>query len=134
MNAKKKALRQPACPCGGQAYATCCAPLHEGAPAPTAEALMRSRYSAYALGLAPYLLATWAPETRPDDLDLVTPPQAQWIGLQVLSHQSEGEAALVGFVARYKLNGRAHRLHENSRFRRDADGRWLYIDGEIKED
>jgi SEC-C motif-containing protein len=92
---------------------------------------MRSRYSAYCLGLADYLLATWQPSTRPAELDLATPPVPRWIGLKVLHHRTTGpENAEVEFVARYRIGGRAHRLHETSRFVRE-EGRWLYVDGDI---
>ncbi|WP_374509672.1 YchJ family protein [Niveibacterium sp.] len=120
------------CPCGGGRYAACCERWHAGEAAPDAEALMRSRYSAFALGLTDYLLATWHPDTRPATLDLDESPAPKWIGLQVLAHQAEGDSAQVEFIARYKIGGRAHRLHENSRFLR-RDGRWYYVDGIIDE-
>lgn len=125
------------CPCGLPApYATCCGRYHAGTPAPTAEALMRSRYSAYTLGLAEYLQATWASGTRPATLDLLTPPQPQWLGLTVLSHTDTGDTATVEFIARCKINGRAQRMQEKSRFVRRAEGdvmRWYYVDGEFAE-
>jgi SEC-C motif-containing protein len=123
-----------ACPCGsGRALEACCGRLHAGEPAADAESLMRSRYSAYVLGLEDYLLATWHPSTRPIALDLDTPPCAQWLGLAVKSHTQQDEThATVEFVARYKLNGRAFKLHETSRFEK-VGGRWLYVDGEIRE-
>ena len=93
---------------------------------------MRSRYSAYALGLSDYLLATWHPDTRPAELDVATPPQPKWIGLDVVRHIPDGDAATVEFVARYRVGGRAHRLCETSRFIRE-DGRWYYRDGELAE-
>lgn len=120
------------CPCGSPDYARCCQPLHAGAAAPTAEALMRSRYSAYALGLAPYLLATWHASTRPTALDLNDAP-CQWIGLQIRAHaQQDASHATVTFVARYRVNGRAQRLQEHSRFVRE-DGRWFYVDGDLPD-
>lgn len=117
------------CPCGsGLGYDACCRPLHDGAPAPDAERLMRSRYSAYALQLEPYLLATWHPETRPAALDLAGDP-ARWIGLEVRrAEQFADNSATVEFVARCKIAGRATRLHEISRFVK-IDGRWCYLDG-----
>ena len=94
---------------------------------------MRSRYSAYVQGREDYLLATWYPATRPATLDLDGVPRPQWLGLTIKSHTPLDEMhATVEFVARYKLNGRAFRLHETSRFER-AEGRWLYVDGEIRE-
>jgi SEC-C motif domain protein len=125
------------CPCGfGRTYATCCGIYHDaasGSPAPTAEALMRSRYTAYALGLSDYLLGTWHASTRPGKLDLNEAPIAKWIGLEVTSRLQENEAtATVSFVARYKVNGRAQRLTEKSRFVREG-GRWYYVEGELAE-
>lgn len=120
------------CPCGGGAYARCCGPWHDGTPAPSAQALMRSRYSAYVLGLEPYLLATWHASTRPPSLDLAADPDTRWLGLQVRHHETTGDTATVAFVARYKIGGRAHRLEENSRFVRE-DGRWYYVDGDLKQ-
>lgn len=119
------------CPCGhGADYAHCCAPLHGGAPAATAEALMRSRYSAYALGRADYLLASWHSDTRPSAEELHTPPPT-WLGLEVKRHTQDGDHATVEFVARLRHGGgRAQRMHELSRFVRE-DGRWYYVDGEL---
>jgi SEC-C motif-containing protein len=121
-----------ACPCGSRrALAECCGRLHAGEKAPNAERLMRSRYSAYVLGLEDYLLATWHPATRPAALALNAPPRPQWLGLVVTAHTTVDEDhATVAFVARYKLNGRAFKLAETSRFER-VDGRWLYVDGDV---
>jgi len=120
------------CPCGtGRPYAACCGRWH-AAPgsAPDAEALMRSRYAAYVLGLADYLLATWAPETRPPSIE-PDPPGLKWLGLGLRRHApQDADHATVEFVARSKLGGRAQRLHETSRFERRAGG-WLYVDGEL---
>jgi len=120
------------CPCGsGQRYAACCGPLHAGErPAASAEALMRSRYSAYVLKLADYLLATWHPSTRPSELDLAA-DDSKWLGLDVKRHEvQDDDRAMVEFVARYRIAGRGHRLHELSRFVRE-DGRWFYVDGDL---
>lgn len=123
-----------ACPCGsGRVLEACCGRFHAGAPAPNAETLMRSRYSAYVLGREDYLLATWHPATRPVALELDATPRPQWLGLAVKSYMPlDARQATVEFVARYKLNGRAFRLHETSRFEH-MDGRWLYVDGETRE-
>jgi SEC-C motif-containing protein len=123
-----------ACPCGsGRVLEACCGRFHAGAAAPDAASLMRSRYSAYVLGLEDYLLATWHPDTRPAALDMEATPRPQWLGLAVKTHTPQDEThATVEFIARYKLNGRAFRLHETSRFER-VGGRWLYVDGEIRE-
>lgn len=122
------------CPCGsGQPYAACCGRLHAGAAnAPAADALMRSRYSAYVLGLEPYLLATWHPTTRPAALDLAGDAGTKWLGLEIRRRQTtDADHATVEFVARYRIAGRGHRLHEISRFVRE-DGRWYYVDGDIR--
>ena len=121
-----------ACPCNPEvAYAQCCGPLHAGeSSAASAEALMRSRYSAYVLGDAEYLLATWHANTRPEDLDLGDSASTRWLGLAVKGSTSGPDSATVEFVARYKVGGGpAVRLHEVSRFVREQ-GRWYYVDGE----
>lgn len=91
---------------------------------------MRSRYSAFTQQNTAYLNATWCPDTRPTNLNLADQAGATWLGLTVKHHEViDAGHARVEFVARYKLNGRAHRLHEISRFER-VNGRWLYVDGE----
>ncbi len=91
---------------------------------------MRSRYTAYSLQREDYVLATWHPATRPVALGLVNEVATQWIGLDVKRHHlQDATHATVEFIARYKVNGRTHRLHEISRFVQE-DGHWLYIDGE----
>jgi SEC-C motif-containing protein len=123
------------CPCGsGKPCEHCCGRyLDGGEPAPTAEALMRSRYSAYVRLREDYLLATWHPTTRPATLDLANEASTKWLGLDVRRHeQPDADHAVVEFVARYKINGRAHRLQEVSRFVRE-DGRWLYLDGQVAD-
>jgi len=93
---------------------------------------MRSRYSAYVLKLEDYLLASWHPTTRPQQLDLAN-DTTKWLGLQIKTVVETGpDKASVEFVARYKLNGKAERLHELSRFVR-KDGRWYYLDGTHEE-
>ncbi|MEI7429940.1 MAG: YchJ family metal-binding protein [Betaproteobacteria bacterium] len=122
------------CPCGlHQSYLACCGLYHHGEVAPSAESLMRSRYSAYVLGLEAYLLNTWHSTSRPVALNLTEEPPAHWLGLDVKRQKSTGiDSAIVEFIARYKINGRAHRLHETSRFLRE-EGRWYYLDGEFPE-
>lgn len=117
-----------ACPCGGASYAQCCGRFHAGAIPETAEQLMRSRYSAYVLGLMDYVHQTWHDSTRPARTELEHDPATKWLGLDVKRHVPAGDAASVEFVARYKVGGRAHRLHEVSRFVRE-NGRWFYLDG-----
>jgi SEC-C motif-containing protein len=118
------------CPCGnGKPYDHCCGRhLDGGEPAPTAEALMRSRYTAYVRLREDYLLATWHSSTRPAALGLANEAPTKWLRLEVRRHeQTDADHAIVEFIARYKINGRAHRLHEVSRFVRE-DGRWFYVD------
>lgn len=91
---------------------------------------MRSRYSAYVLKLADYLRATWHASTRPAELDL-SGDDSKWLGLEVRAHVvQDATHATVEFVARYRLAGRGHRLHELSRFLRE-DGHWYYLDGDF---
>lgn len=96
---------------------------------------MRSRYSAYVTGNREYLLASWHRDTRPRNLQLDTQPATRWIGLKIVATQ-EGQSGdsegRVEFIARYKINGRASRLRENSRFVREQ-GRWFYLDGETDQ-
>ncbi|MFI9008350.1 YchJ family protein [Actinosynnema sp. NPDC053489] len=117
------------CPCGrGEPYDECCGPLHDGTrKAPTAEALMRSRYSAFAVGDEEYLLATWHPDTRPASLDL--DPEQRWTRLEVLSHTGGTPFETTGtveFRAHYRYPGGHEVLHEKSRFVREG-GAWLYV-------
>ena len=94
---------------------------------------MRSRYSAYVLGLEDYLLHTWHPDTRPSTLGLSTQsPRPTWLGLSVKRHENPTpDTAIVEFVARLRMGGnRAERLHEVSRFVCEG-GRWFYVDGEL---
>ena len=88
---------------------------------------MRSRYSAYVLGLEDYLLATWHASTRPATLNLKDGPPTKWVGLEITAQAQEGDTATVEFVARCKVGGRAQRMHEISHFVRE-DGRWYYVD------
>jgi SEC-C motif domain protein len=120
-------------------YVDCCGRWHDGLlrgeHAPTPEALMRSRYSAYALvqgrsatrSLLEYLMKTWHPSTAPGDLEL---GPMSWTGLDVLHESVSGDAGVVEFEAHHKVNGRAGTLHELSRFVRER-GAWLYVDGVI---
>lgn len=121
------------CPCRGAAdalpYDACCGRYHAGSPAPTAEALMRSRYSAFVLDELDYLLATWHASTRPGSL-APNRPGSKWLGLEVRRHQPiDADHATVEFVARHKFGGRTERLHEISRFVREQ-GRWFYVDAD----
>lgn len=126
-------MKTPDCPCGsGRPLARCCGRLHAGEPAPDAEALMRSRYSAWVLGDMVYLRASWHPDTCPPDL-APDDGQLRWLGLNVKRHVLTGpDSAEVEFVARYRVAGRGARMHELSRFVREG-GRWLYVDGDVRE-
>jgi SEC-C motif-containing protein len=133
--AKPLSLSVSSCPCGtGRAYADCCGPLIDaGLPAPTAEVLMRSRYTAYVRRREDHLLATWHPATRPQSVDFDPPPT--WLELRVLRHTpdpADPDRAVVEFAARLRVQGRGHRLHETSRFVREG-GRWFYVGAEEGE-
>ena len=128
------------CPCSREnarkrplAYAQCCGRYlddFDRTPAPDAESLMRSRYTAFVLQDAGYVLATWHPDKRPRDFAFDA--GAKWLGLQVRGHRTLGQGhAEVEFIARYRLAGRPVRLHERSRFVQE-DGRWFYLDGETQ--
>ncbi|KIF80141.1 YchJ family protein [Noviherbaspirillum autotrophicum] len=118
-----------ACPCGsGKNYAACCGRfIEEGMVPQSAEELMRSRYSAYVVKNEDYLKATWHATTRPSE-PVLQDDGGKWLGLEVRRHVPAGDSATVEFVARYKMAGRAHRMHEISNFVRE-DGRWYYVDG-----
>ena len=120
-----------ACPCGSQKqFKDCCAAFLSGDAIPaSAEALMRSRYTAYTLNDEAYLRATWDERTCPQECIAHDDP-TKWLGLEVKQHTHDGDAATVEFIARYKINGRAHKLHEVSRFVR-YDGKWFYVNGII---
>ena len=136
------AVPSATCPCGRLqgngarakplAYADCCGRFidhWDAQPAPDAEYLMRSRYTAFVRERADYLLATWHPSHRPQSLDFDA--AAQWLGLEVRGHWvQDADHAEVEFVARHRLGGRAVRLHERSRFVREG-GRWYYVDGDM---
>lgn len=129
----KRPSESTACWCySGLDQAQCCAPFLSGEQqAPTALALMRSRFSAYVTHNERYLRETWYPVTCPAELSL--DPQRRWLGLKIISTQagdvgdSEG---VVEFVVRYKIDGKGHRLHEVSQFQH-VGGRWLYVGGEV---
>ncbi|MER5554528.1 YchJ family metal-binding protein [Streptomyces sp. NPDC002793] len=116
------------CPCGLPAsYGDCCGRLHAGtASAPTCEALMRSRYAAFVVRDAGYLLCTWHPESRPPAVDF--DPAMRWERLEILA-TTEGSAfhttGTVTFRAHYTDGGRPDSLHEQSRFVREQ-GAWVY--------
>jgi SEC-C motif-containing protein len=133
---KTLALDKP-CPCGRVgikpkiwAYGECCGRwIETGTPAPDAESLMRSRYSAFVLEREAYLLKTWHASHRPERIEFE--PGVKWLGLDVRTHtQDDAIHAQVEFVARQKPSlGAAVRLHERSRFV-VAEGQWQYVDGD----
>lgn len=125
------------CPCGsGSALEACCAPIVGGAPAPTAEALMRSRYTAYVLKEVDHIERTHAAEIR----DTFSREEAEelaraveWSGLEIRAVSGGGttdDTGTVEFISRYKMNGQIQIHHEKSAFRRE-DGQWVYVDGEM---
>jgi len=137
------------CPCGGPAIMRCCGPFIAGAALPpSAEALMRSRYTAFVMQDEDYLRKTWHPSTRPSERIVDKDEKIQWLGLEIKSalrlRQRKEESPeppdhdTVEFVARFRVNGRAQRLHEVSRFVREpetpgGEPRWFYVDGSFPE-
>lgn len=118
------------CPClSGLTYGECDGPLHRGERvAPTAVQLMRSRYSAFALGDSAYLLATWHPSTRPADLEI--DPAVRWYRLDIVASSAGGPLDATGtveFTAYHRTETGRDSQHEVSRFVRE-DGRWFYLD------
>jgi len=125
------------CPCGsGASLGACCGPIIGGAPAPTAEALMRSRYTAYVIEELDHIAQTHASEARStfDQSEAENLARsAEWLGLEIQATSGGGETDQTGtveFATRYKKAGQLHVHHEKSEFRRE-DGRWVYVDGEM---
>lgn len=139
MKKKTKAVANT-CPCGSNLpYSNCCAIWHrrfdqdqtqpeDGTP----EGLMRSRYTAYVLGLEAYLLATWTPQSRPEHA-VINNSGLKWLGLRILRAQTDvdGLHATVEFIARSRQDGKGQRHHEISRFKR-ISGQWRYLDGDLQ--
>ncbi len=122
------AMTTRSCPCGLTGpYEKCCGRYHAGAAAPSAEALMRSRYSAFVRQDAGYLLRTWHPRTRPARLDL--DPAMRWTGLEILG-TTDGSAFHTTGTVTFRASYRGGSLHERSRFER-VDGAWVYVDGDF---
>lgn len=124
------------CPCNsGSHHSSCCGPLISGRGiAITAEALMRSRYTAYVVKNVDYLLKTWHPSTKPSNINLGTIPE--WHGLHIVSTGAGDEADIYGtveFKATSLSDGKILLLHEKSRFVKEHN-QWLYVDGDIKDD
>jgi len=126
------------CPCGSdRPLGDCCGVFHAGTPAPDAERLMRSRYSAYVLGLIDYLVATTVPAQQGQlDREALTAWSlgSHWQGLQVLEHRPEPgdpDHARVSFVARWEDGRGAHRHEERSGFVL-REGRWYFLDPTVR--
>lgn len=127
------------CPCGSELeFAACCEPIISGeAPAPTAEALMRSRYSSHVKGMYEYLGTSMHPEMRGDlSVDEIKEwsEQITWTGLEILDTKAgsaEDEVGEVEFVAHYKLGGVPQELHEHSFFRKEGEN-WYYVEGMVQ--
>jgi len=122
------------CPCtSGDTYDSCCGPILSGALiAPTAARLMRSRFTAFASGDAEYLLRSWHPSTRPDDLRLDS--ETRWIRLDIVSTSAGGpfdDEGVVEFEAVYRERGTAGTMRERSRFVRE-NRVWTYLDGRLE--
>ena len=132
-------MMQKTCPCGsGKPFAYCCEPIVQGQKfAPTAEALMRSRYSAFAMGAVDYLINTTAPEMRgPDDKEILEEQvkYTNWLGLNIISTSQGGrndDQGIVEFEARFETTEQTAVLYEKSHFRRE-DKQWLYVDGNVE--
>lgn len=128
-NKDKKENNTTLCPCeSGKPYKLCCQPYVEQiSNAPTAEALMRSRYSAFSLLNEDYLRYSWHPDTCPKQIHLNQ--NTQWTGLKIIKTEDGGkndDSGTVEFIARSKINGKASRLHENSHFKR-FEHHWVYL-------
>lgn len=127
-------FKQPCPCCSGNPYQECCQPFHEGTDiAQKAEQLMRSRFSAFALGLTDYLKMTWADDTCPTDLEI--DENIKWINLHINGRKKgrkKDQEGWVTFIASYEINGAQGTLHEKSYFIRDENNHWRYVDGEIK--
>lgn len=118
------------CPCGlPRTYDQCCGRYHAGAAAPTAEALMRSRYCAFVRRDEAYLLRTWHPRTRPARVEF--DPGMRWTGLEILG-TTDGSAFHTRGTVTFRASFRGGSLHERSRFER-VDGAWVYVDGDMLE-
>ncbi len=123
------------CPCGSEKeYQACCGAIHNGLrQAESPLELMKSRYSAYALGNGRYLVDTAVPENRYEaDVELIEEhaKQTQWLSLQIVDASEENDSGMVEFKAFYDENGTVKMLHERSRFVK-LDGRWFYADGKL---
>lgn len=128
-----KTDKMPACPCGsGAAFALCCHRFLAGEALPqTPLELMRSRYTAYTCHNSRYIGQTWYPGSRPEGIIHID-PAIKWIRLEIIRHQISQNDGLVEFIAHCKINGRAQKMHETSRFLKE-NGQWYYLDGLFTE-
>ena len=121
------------CPCGStHTYNQSCRPYHDRKAAPTAEALMRSRYSAYVMRHGAYLHRSWHSSTRPNKKGLLQLPPTDWLSLDIVRTEHGGEQdseGIVEFIARYREGEQTGELHETSRFVKEG-GKWFYLDGQ----
>ncbi|QIW15390.1 hypothetical protein A4G20_03090 [Pasteurellaceae bacterium RH1A] len=129
-------MNNPACPCqSGLDYTQCCGPLHAGKIAPSAESLMRSRYSAYVLKKIDYVVATTLPSQQ-KHLDIQAmqdwADQTQWLGLEVLHHNPKAgkNRATVEFKARFVAERGEQVHHELSLFIKQKDC-WFFVDPNV---
>jgi len=129
----KKSRNRNDCPCGSaQIFDQCCNRFLSGQETPrTPLELMRSRYTAYTQQDERYLRHTWYPNAQPAGF-LAAAPSIKWIRLQIIHHEENGDDGRVEFVAHCKVNGRAQKMHETSRFLREG-GKWYYLDGTFSE-
>ena len=119
------------CPCHHGKFGECCLRFLSGRHIPeNALELMRSRYTAYVLGNENYLKATWYISSRPFGKLLDKNTSIKWINLKIISHKQDNKWGEVEFIAQYKINGKAQKLHEKSRFVKEDD-RWYYLDGDL---
>ena len=125
----KKTKKSQNCPCGsGRTFFSCCQPFLLGKEKPkTSLELMRSRYTAYTCRDDNYIKRTWYPSSRPKE-PITTDAAIKWIRLQIIRHEENHQDGLVEFIACCKVNGRAQKMHETSRFLREND-QWYYLDG-----
>jgi len=130
----KNTTDENACPCGsGKSYAKCCETYHHGTPPPTAEALMRARYSAYTMANDQYLRNTWHPGSRPEKISLKNNKNLQWTKLEILRKEKgkgKDKLGVIEFKAWYRSDDQNGYLHEVSNFVKE-ENTWLYFDGEV---
>lgn len=122
------------CPCGrGETYAACCGAIHMGAPASTAERLMRARYSAFVVGDVAFLLDSWYPATRPETGEFELDPDIKWRRLIIERAELGGPFDTTGsvtFTAIGRSSDGRFEQREHSRFLRGGDTGWQYVDGD----